>query len=100
MMFIVSKERDNIINTSQITNIFAGGDGYTVKAAFANGSGCQIGRYSRPVANKVIEMIGLAAGRTEVYFMPQDEEVDAKQNAEQTRYHHITGKKTKGHGGS
>ena len=99
-MIIVSKDRDSIVNMEQITNIFVGNDGYTVKAAFANGSGCQIGRYSSPVAVKVIEMIGLAVGRGEVYFLPSDEEVAARMNEERARYHHIDGKKTKGHGGS
>lgn len=99
-MIIVSKDRNNIVNLEQVTNIFAGSDGYTVKAEYANGNGCQLGRYSSPAASKVIEMIGLAVGRTEVYFLPNDEEVSARLNEEKARYHHITGKKTKGHGGS
>lgn len=99
-MIIVSKDRDSIVNMEQVTNLFAGNDGYTVKAAFANGSGCQLGRYTSPVASKVIEMIVLAVGRGEVYFLPSDEDVSARMNEERARYHHIDGKKTKGHGGS
>lgn len=99
-MIIVSKDKDSIVNMEQVTNIFVGNDGYTVKAAFANGSGCQLGRYNSPIANKVIEMIGLAVGRTEVYFLPNDEAVAAKMNETKQTYHHVTGKKTKGHGGS
>lgn len=99
-MIIVSKDKDSLINLNQVTNVFVGNDGYTVKAAFANGSGCQIGRYNAPVAAKVIEMIGIAVGKTEIYFMPDDAAVSAKMNEEERRYHNIAGKKTKGHGGS
>ena len=99
-MIIVSKDKDSVVNMDHVTNIFVGNDGYTVKAAFANGSGCQLGRYNSPVANKVIEMIGLAVGRTEVYFLPDDDSVAAKIHETALTYHHATGKKTKGHGGS
>ena len=99
-MIIVSKDRDIIVNMDQVTTLFTGNDGYTVKAAFANGSGCQLGRYASSVAGKVIGMIGLAVGRSEVYFLPSDEDVAARLNEERARYHHIDGKKTKGHGGS
>ena len=99
-MVIVSKDKDSIVNLEQVTNLFAGNDGYTIKASFANGSGCQIGRYNQPVATKVIEMIGKAIGRSEASFLPSDEEVTARMNEDKARYHHIDGKKTKGHGGS
>lgn len=99
-MIIVSKDKDCIINLDQVANIFAGNDGYTIKAAFANGNGCQIGRYERPVAGKVIEMIGKAVGKTEVYFLPNDVDVALRLADEKVRYHNIGGKKTKGHGGS
>lgn len=98
-MFIVSKDRDSIINMDHITNLHAS-DPYTIKAAIANGSGYKVGRYNGPVAEKVIEMIGLAIGKTEVYFLPSDESVQAKLNEERARYHSIDGKKQKGHGGS
>ena len=98
-MFIVSRDKSGIINLNRITNLYAN-DSYTIKAAFEGGTGCQIARYTSPVAEKVIEMIGLAIGKTEVYFLPSDESVQAKLNEERARYHSIDGKKQKGHGGS
>lgn len=101
-MIIVSKDRDSIVNMDQVTNLFVGNDEYTVKAAFANGGGSQIGRYNAPVATEVIKMIGQAAERSTVYFMPDDEAVAARINQYRQEWerHHATGKKTKGHGGS
>lgn len=97
-MIIVSKEKDRIVNMSQVMSLFIASDGKTIKAAFQNGSVSQMGVYNSP--EDVIEMIGQAVGKTEIYFLPDDETVRAKQNINQARYHHTDGKKTKGHGGS
>lgn len=97
-MIIVSKNKDRIVNMSQVMSIFIASDGMTIKAAFQNGTVSQIGTY--PSAEDVIEMIGEAVGKTEIYFLPNDESVRAWQNTRQTRNRHISGKKTKGHGGS
>lgn len=39
-------------------------------------------------------------GKTEVFYCPNDEAVRARIAASGQKYHHVTGKKTKGHGGS
>ena len=39
-------------------------------------------------------------GKTEMCKMPTDEAVRAKNNSREQKNHHISGKKTKGHGGS
>ena len=96
----MSKDRDSIINMDQVTCLFAGSDGYTVRATYGNGNGCQMGRYNSPVAAEVIKMIGLAIGKTDVYFMPDDDDVKIRIAENDARWHHATGKKTKGHGGS
>ena len=36
----------------------------------------------------------------EVCFIPQDNDINAKINIGEIKQHHISGKKTKGHGGS
>ena len=100
-MFIVSKDRNSIINTGQITALFIGADNCTIKADYQNGKGCQLGHYTSEAAARIaIGMIANSIGKTEVCFMPDDDSVNAKINLEKQKQHHISGKKTKGHGGS
>ena len=100
-MFIVSKDRNSIINTAQITAIFVGADNCTIKADYQNGKGCQLGRYnSETQAHTAIEIIAESIGRCEICFMPKDNDVDAKINLTEQKQHNVNGKKTKGHGGS
>lgn len=100
-MYIVSKDKNSIINAQQITSIYVGADGCTLKADFENGKGCQIGRYSsEKECRTAIEMLSESIGKSEVCFMPQDNAVNAKINIGEQKQHHINGKKTKGHGGS
>lgn len=100
-MFIVSKDRNSIVNAQQITSIYIGADGCTLKADFGNGKGCQIGRYNSEKQSQVaIEILANSIGKGEICFMPQDNAVNAKINIGETKQHHISGKKTKGHGSS
>lgn len=100
-MFIVSKDKKSIVNAQQITSIYIGADGCTLKADFGNGKGCQIGRYNSEKQLQVaIDILANSIGKSEVCFIPQDNDINAKINIEETKQHHISGKKTKGHGGS
>lgn len=100
-MFIVSKDKNSIINTEQITAIFVGADNCTVKADYQNGKGCQLGRYnSEAAAHMAVEIVANSIGKTEVCFMPDDNSINAKISIGEQKPHHISGKKTKGHGGS
>ncbi len=100
-MFIVSKDKNSIVNAEQITAIFVGADNCSVKADFQNGKSCQLGRYNSEAAAKTaLEMVAYAVGKSEVRFMPDDDTVKAKINLEEQKQQHISGKKTKGHGGS
>lgn len=100
-MFIVSKNRNSIINTAQVTSIYVGADNCTIKADYQNGSGCQLGRYSsETAAYAAIELIAENLNKCDVCFMPKDNSVDAKLNNGIYKQHNIDGKKTKGHGGS
>ncbi len=47
-----------------------------------------------------LAMLIESIGNTEVFYCPSDETVRARIAASGQKYHHITGKKTKGHGGS
>lgn len=100
-MFIVSKDKNSIINAQQTTSIYIGADGCTLKADFGNGKGCQIGRYnSEKECRTAIEILSENIGKSEIFLMPQDNAVSAKINIGEQKQHHINGKKTKGHGGS
>lgn len=100
-MYIVSRDKRSIINTEQITSMYVGADGCTIKADFENGKGCQIGRYnSDRECQTVIEIIAGNFGKADVFFMPEDSAVNARLNTGGEKPRHISGKKTKGHGGS
>lgn len=100
-MFVVSKDKNSIVNMSQITVAYLGADNCTIKADYQNGKGCQLGRYnSEAAARMAIDIIADNMGKTEVCFMPEDSAVNAKINLGEQKQHHISGKKAKGHGGS
>ncbi len=100
-MYIVNKDRTQIINMEHVTAIYIGADGCSAKADLINGKGCQIIRYnSHEEVVMALEMLGTSIGKTEVFFFPEDNKVQEKLRLEEQKYHHITGKKTKGHGGS
>lgn len=100
-MYIVSKDKKAIINLEQISTMYIGSDGCSIKADYISGNGCQLGRYnSDREAKKAMELVANIIGKSEVYFMPDNDTVREKINSEEQKYHHIAGKKTKGHGGS
>lgn len=100
-MFIVNKGKTSIVNMSQVTVVYLGADNCTVKADYQNGNGCQLGRYnSETAARTAIEIIVSSMGKSEICFMPDDNFINSKINIGEHKPHHISGKKTKGHGGS
>ncbi len=52
-MFIVSKDKNSIVNAEQITAIFVGADNCSIKADFQNGKSCQLGRYNSEAAARI-----------------------------------------------
>ncbi len=100
-MFVVNKGKTSIVNMSQVTVVYLGADNCTVKADYQNGNGCQLGRYnSEAAARTAIEIIASNIGKSEICFMPDDNSINAKINIGEQKLYHISGKKTKGHGGS
>lgn len=100
-MYIVSKDKNSIVNMSQITVVYLGADNCTIKADYQNGKGCQLGRYNSETAAKMaMEIVANSMGKMEVCFMPEDSAVSAKLNLTEQKQHNISGKKTKGHGSS
>lgn len=100
-MFIVSKDKNSIVNSDKITSIYVGADGCTIKVDFANGKGSQLARYNSEKSSKIaMEILATNFGKTEICFMPEDNAINAKLNISEQKNHHIKGKKAKGHGGS
>lgn len=100
-MYIVNKVKSQILNLAQVTALYIGADDISIKADFATGNGCQVARYSSHAeAVTALEMLGRSIGRNDVFFFPTDKEVQAKIQQGSTKIYHVTGKKTKGHGGS
>lgn len=100
-MYIVNKSKTQLLNFEQVTTLYIGADDVSIKADFTTGNGCQVARYnSHSEATAAIEMLGRAIGRSEVFFFPDIKELQAKIQDGKQKVHHISGKKTKGHGGS
>ncbi len=101
-MFIVTKDGKSIINARYVTSIYMGVDKCCIKADFENGKGCQIARYDTDKYSEIaMNVIADSIRRDEtICYMPDDKGVKARLNIEEQKYHHLTGKKTKGRGGS
>ena len=103
-MYVVNKQYDDTYNTDHITNIYISSDGCTIKASAGTATrGGILGKYgSFKEAQTAFRMLMDGIGKNSpVYRMPSDEEVGEKiKSAPGNNYHHITGRKTKGHGAS
>ncbi len=101
-MWIVSKDKKSIVNSDYVETFFIGADGNTIKANFANSNkGCQIAQYSTILETETaLEMLAKAISEKTSIAMPTTKEIQGKMAENEARWHHATGKKTKGHGGS
>lgn len=98
-MFVVDKNRAAIINMNNVGCMYIS-EG-SIKASYTSGSGSQVARYNTPrEAEEALKMLAESIGKSEVFFFPDDEAVRVRIAASGQKYHHVTGKKTKGHGGS
>lgn len=102
-MIIISKERNEAYNWNVAERIYIASDKSAVKIVAENTRAGNLGEYgSFEKAKKALEIImtEISLGRKEVVYMPDDATVQARMNENKEYYHHVTGKKTKGHGGS
>lgn len=101
-MYVLSKNRMQIINLAHVTAMYLGADETSIKVDFVTGRGSQIGKYvSDTYAKKALELLILAIGRRgEAFSMPTDEEIRELLGNQKPKNHNIGGKKQKGHGGS
>lgn len=99
-MLVVSKSRGAIVNMNNIACMYIG-ERTTIKVSYVQGSGCQVASYNtQEEAEEALKMLAESIGKAEVFFFPEDEVVRARIGLRDQKYHHATGKKTKGHGGS
>ena len=102
-MIIISKDRNEAYNWDAAERIYIASDRSAVKIVAGNTRAGNLGEYgSFEKAKKALEIVmtDITLGRKEVVYMPDDEMVQAKISENKEYYHHATGKKTKGHGGS
>lgn len=101
-MYIITKNKRHIVNLSHVAEMFIGNDGVSIKINFDNGGRYELERYNSPRETETaMEMLCDAVGKVETFRLPTEKEIQAK--LVQTHDgipHHITGKKSKGHGGS
>ena len=103
-MLIVSKECSEIYNLAHITNFYIGSDGTTIKASAGTTRGGILGKYNSFEETKTalkIMLCRINKKDNEVVYMPNDNDVNTViKSTPECKHHHISGKKTKGHGGS
>ena len=100
---IISKDKTQISNMQYVSAIYISGEGTTIRCEMSNGKPWNIGKYnSQKEAETAINILTERMKRDDFAAVPSDDEVKARinLNADDYRQHHITGKKTKGHGGS
>lgn len=100
---IISKDKTQIINDQYVSAIYIAGEGTTIRCEMSNGKPWNIGKYnSHKEAEIAINILTERMKKDNFVVVPSDEEVKTKINSNVCDYqrHHITGKKTKGHGGS
>lgn len=103
-MFIYNRKTNKIFNLNAVANIFVGREGDSVSLGLTSGQISKFKEYnSEQEAREAIAMLAdtIRVGKSEIFTMPESEEL--KQRIQQMpleQKHHISGKKTKGHGGS
>lgn len=101
-MYIVSKDRMTVINAEQISAIYVS-SGTNIRTETAGGRTWNIGRYdSGENAQAALDMLveRIRSVKEETVFVPRDRDIQAMRALEEQKYHHMAGKKMKGHGGS
>lgn len=102
-MIIVNKDHSDAYNIRHITNFYISFDSCSVKVSAGSTTRAGIlGKYnSYDETKKAFEILleKIQKNDVPIIYMPSDNDVSDKLRKKQA-YHHVTGKKTKGHGGS
>ena len=101
-MVIVSQDHTEMYMCDHTTNIFINQKDFTLRIVVGDTRGGKMGEYSCDTQVRMaFDMLAerIQTGK-QVVYVPTEEEVKSRINAMGEKYHHKTGKKTKGHGGS
>lgn len=104
-MYIVSKNCEEMYNLDRATNIYISSDGCSIKICVDGTRGGQLGKYNSSEETKEAMVILVEEMKNtrnnNIIQMATDEAVQTRVRVLSKQvYHHATGKKTKGHGGS
>lgn len=102
-MYIYNKQTGKMLNLDKAVDIFPGRNEGTVTIGLDKGGSTVFANYdSEQEAKEMISMLAeyMETAKREVFTVPGSEEVKARIVNRRENWHHATGKKTKGHGGS
>lgn len=100
-MFVVSREYGIILNSDKVVELFTGGNRTAVVGKQMDGRMICLKEYdNEKEAKEAISIIADEMCRKNIVYVPTQEEVKTKIALDEKKWHHATGKKTKGHGGS
>lgn len=102
-MFLYNKKKGYMVNADMLKDIFLGREPGAVAVGFESGAATKLAVYdSEAEATEAINMIAerMSTSTRAIICVPNDEEVKSSLRSKRQTYHHVTGKKTKGHGGS
>lgn len=101
-MVIVNQDHTEMCMYEHTTNIFINQKDFTLRIVVGDTRGGKMGEYSCDAQVRIaFDMLAerIQTGK-QVVYVPTEDEVKSRINAMGEKYHHKTGKKTKGHGGS
>lgn len=100
-MYIVRKDRKGCCAVEHITAIYIAGDKCSINCDFQSGQGMKLGQYALPEdAEAALELFLDNIGKTEVFYMLQDDTIRARRNAARDFRNNHNGRKPQRHGGS
>lgn len=98
---VLSKNKDCITFIDNATRVFIGADKVTIKISSVDGSGSQLACYYTPeITLFAFKKFYESIGKVNIFKFPSDEEIKKELLETEEHWHHATGKKTKGYGGS
>ena len=102
-MYIFNKKTGKLLNLDKVTEVLVGREGNKLTIARENGAMGIFADYNTEAeAREAISMLVefMNTGKREVFTLPDEEEIKVRIRNKKESWHHATGKKTKGHGGS
>ncbi len=100
-MYVLCSERGNLINFDKVVGLYVSSDGLSIRVEMENGKSWKVGNYqSLQETKEALEILSNKLNEKQTLCFPTRDEVKAKMNNQSQSYHHATGKKTKGYGGS